>query len=431
MRRFLLVWALLFAAYCATLGVDSTDGAALSADETAHLRVAEALVDDGRLLAEEPVGIGFGALIAPAEALGGETLVGVLMAAIAALAFALCVPLARRVVPDPWATSAVVVVGLSPPALAYSTTIVPEMAAAALLAGAVLLALRVRDRSRLPDAYLAATLLALLPWLGTRFLAPAAVAAVLLVRWTARRGRGLGALVSAEIVLGSVVVFASVNEALYGGMTPHAILPAGVSATGAEFPGHLERTPRLVSLWLDRDFGLLRWAPVLALAFVGVFALWRSLADRVARAIPERRDAEAAAAAVTLVCGSVLAVAAFAAPEPEGDPFPGRHLVAALPLAAVLCAWGLRRVPRAGRVLAGLTLLASAWLAVDLARGAAGSWEVDGSDAPLGPLLALIPRMPDGSATAVTAASVAAIALLALAVAEWRRIAARSPHRAP
>ena len=68
----------------------------------------------------------------------------------------LAAALARRLVPDPWATAAPLVVALSPPALAYATAVYPEMPAAALLAGAALLALRVRERPRRAPAAVAA-----------------------------------------------------------------------------------------------------------------------------------------------------------------------------------------------------------------------------------------------------------------------------------
>jgi hypothetical protein len=58
----------------------------------------------------------------------------------------------------------------------------------------------------------------------------------------------------------------------------------------------------------------------------------------------------------------VLLVATFAAPGTEGPWFPGRHLIPALPFAAALAAWGLRRAPRVGAVLAAATLLISAVL---------------------------------------------------------------------
>ena len=48
------------------------------------------------------------------------------MAAVAALAFVLAAALARRVVPDPWATWAAVLAALSPPALAQATAVAPR-----------------------------------------------------------------------------------------------------------------------------------------------------------------------------------------------------------------------------------------------------------------------------------------------------------------
>ena len=83
----------------------------------------------------------------------------------------------------------------------------------------------------------------------------------------------------------------------------------------------------------------------------------------------EHADAEAAAGLSLLVCGAVLLVAAFAAPTLSGDWFPARHLVAAFPVAVGLVAWGLRHAPRTGAVLAALTLLCSAWLVIAFAFG--------------------------------------------------------------
>ncbi len=67
------------------------------------------------------------------------------LALIAALGFCLAAALGRALVPEPWATRAALVVGLSPPALGAATAVAPAMAGAACLAGAALLALRVRE----------------------------------------------------------------------------------------------------------------------------------------------------------------------------------------------------------------------------------------------------------------------------------------------
>lgn len=378
----------------------------------------------------EPHGIGFPLLIAPAYALGGAVAVEGLMAALAALAFVLAAMVARRLVPEPWATGGVVLVALSPPALAYSATVYPELAAGALLAGAVLCALRVREAPRLRYAYGAAVMLAVLPWLGTKYAIAAVPVAVALVRWVSRRGRRVAALGVGEVMFASLVAYVAVNDVLYGGPIPYAADDPGQTATDAAFPaGYLERLPRLAALWLDRDYGLLRWAPVIALAFVAVWLLWRSRRERLATVLPERRDVEIAAALVLAVCAGQVVVAAFGAPTMFGFWFPGRHLVAALPCAAALAAWGLRHVPRAGAVLGALTLLASGWLLVELRTGSAAGWVAPASDAPWGPAEAAFPLYGVGSTWADAVAVAAVVALAGVAGREWWRWRARESPR--
>ena len=112
------------------------------------------------------------------------------------------------------------------------------------------------------------------------------------------------------------------------------------------FPrGYLGRTYRLVALFLDRDYGLLRWAPVFLLAFVGAWMLWRSRRDGLSRAVPDLRAGERVALMCCAALAAQLVVAAFLAPTMFGFWFPPRHLLAALPLAVPLVAWGLRRRP--------------------------------------------------------------------------------------
>ena len=215
--RALVVWAVLFAAYAATLGIAARGPDDFAADEPRYLLAAESIVTDGDVdLTDEyatrayqrfhhaplrpqgrvvlgrrlePQGVGFAALIAPAYWVGGPEAVEIFLAAIAAFAFVLGARLARRIVPEPWASGAALIVGLSPPALAQATRVYPELGAGTMLTGAVLAALRVRERPDLGSAVAGAGLLALLPWLGPKYLLPAAVVAVPLVRWTARRGR--------------------------------------------------------------------------------------------------------------------------------------------------------------------------------------------------------------------------------------------------
>jgi hypothetical protein len=425
----------LFAVYAATLGIDARAGSDYAGDESHFLLAAasiadgdgvglagayterrwaawqrEPLVSDGAVVGGrlvEPHGIGFPLLIAPAYALGGPNLVEVLLAAIAALAFVLAAALARRVVPDPWATWAALLAGLSPPALAHATAVTPALTAGALLAGAALCALAVRERPLMRTAFGGAAMLAVLPWLDPWLLVPAAPIAVLLARWTARRGRAVVALGTVEVQLASLVFYVSLNERLFGGFTPLAV--ADEPVTGASSPAdYLDRVPRLVSLWLDRDVGLLRWAPVLALAFLGAWLLWRSRRERLGRLVAEQRDAEHAAFLALAVCAGQVAVAAFALVSLDGL---GAGLVPALPCAVPLVAWGLRHAPRVGWVLGALTMLGSVGLV------ARGEWV--GSDGPWWPAVGAFPLAGSGWADVVGV--VAAVGVGALLVAESLR----------
>jgi len=446
--RALALWAVLFAAYAATLGVDAVGRSDYGGDEPRYLLVAESIVSDrdidltdeferqayadfhrgplprqGQVIlgrSMEPQGIGFALLIAPAYALGGANAVELFLAAIAALGFVLAALIARRIVPEPWASGAALLVGLSPIALAHATAVYPEAAAGTALAGAALCTLRMREHPGLGSAVVGAALLAALPWLGPKFLLPAAPIAIELVRWTARRGRRTAALAAAEIMVASIVVYATINDRLFGGLTPYAASASGRSPTGADsLWEHLERLPRVAALWIDRDVGLLRWAPVLALSLFAAWLLWRSRRVHLARLVEARADAEAAAGLALAVWGAVLVVAAFAAPSIDGDWFAGRQLVAGLPLAAALCAWGLRHAPRTGAVLGALTLLGSLWLALALAFGGADGWADHGTDAPLGPAVDLLPR--SGSGWFAVVASLLAAAAVAVVAREWWR----------
>ena len=401
MRRHALLWLVLFAAAAATVGLRASPGEDLSVPEAHTLLVAESIVSDhdldlgddygrrawrsfyggdlapvagprnGRVL--DPQGVGFPLLIAPAYALGGRVAVELFLAALSALGYVLCAALARRLVPDPWATGAALVVGLSPPALLASTTIAPDAVAATAIAGAALLALGIRDQPRVRSAFLAAGLVALLPWLGVKFLAPGAVVAIALWRWLRRRKRALAGFTALEVVLFSGVLYISVNDRLYGGLTPYAVLPEDDPATGTSgLAGHLERWPRLLGMWVDPRAGLLRAAPFAALALGALWLLARSRRERLAVALPAHVDVEVAAGFLAAICAAAVLVATFLAPSIGGPWPPGHELVCVLPCGGALAALALRRFPRAGAALAALTIIASIWIVVAVRADAGG-----------------------------------------------------------
>jgi hypothetical protein len=448
MRRTLALWLLLFGVYAATAGLDAFGDSDYGGDEPHYLLAAESLLDDGDVDVKdeyaarayddfypydldrhgeetegrlhEPHGIGFPLLILPAYAVGRAEGVELFLAAVAALAVALAYRLALRVAPDPWAIGAAAVAGLSPPFLAYGSAVYPELSAGAALAGATLLALRLDERPGWRAAFGCFALLGMLPWLGTKFALPGLVIGLFAARtlWRARR-RTL-AVGAVELSLFSVALMVGINEALYGGPTPYSAEVAGESATDASFPGgYLERSYRLVALFLDREYGLLRWAPVFVLVFVGLWWLWRSLRDRLARAVPGVREIDLTAGLCAAALGAQLIVAAFLAPTMFGFWFPPRHLLASLPLAIPLMAWGLRHAPRLGIVLSALTLAGSVWLYVEL-RWAGGSFVTERPDAPFGPLEEAFPYFGSDGGWGYWLAAAIGLALVALAVREAR-----------
>jgi hypothetical protein len=392
-RRGAVLWLVLFAAYAAGVGLHATPGEDLSPSEAHVLLVTRSIVDDGDLdLANqygaaawrpfygrpllpltgprprgqlEQVAAGFPLLCAPAYALGGRLAVELWLAALAALGYVAAAAVAGRLVPEPWATRGVLAVGLSPPAVIGATTIAPDAVAGSVLAGAVALALAARERPLARLTAWAGALLATLPWLGVKFLAPGAVVAAGVFRWPRRRSRGLAGLVGLEVALFSLVLYVSINDRLYGGLTPYAVLPADESATGAQgLADYLARWPRLLWLWIGSPQGLLLWAPVCALAFVAVWLLVRSRRERLARLVPEQVDVEVAGGFLVSICAAAVVVAVFAAPTIDGPHFAGHQLVCVLPLIGALCSWGWRRFPRTGTLLAAITVALTVWTLV-------------------------------------------------------------------
>src|SRR4051812_21957645 len=225
----------------------------------------------GRVL--EPHGVGLPLLLALPYKAAGTPLVRLLLAALAAIAFVLAAALARRLVPDPWASLAALAFGLSPPVVAAATTVRPEIPAAAALAGAALLALRIRDDPHAPDTFWAAVLLAAVPWIALPAIVPAIVIALAMTRWLRRRRRGIAGFVAIEVVLTSVVIFITVNDRLFGGLTPYAARLHEGPATGIHDVGDVVgRVPHLGVLLGE----LLRWAPVVAMTFAGAYLLLRT-----------------------------------------------------------------------------------------------------------------------------------------------------------
>lgn len=456
LRRAAALWLLLFGVYAATVGLDAFRDSDYGGDEPHYLLTTKSIVEDGnadlldeyrsrdyeeiypydlrprgaltRGLLHEPHGVGFPLLIAPAYAIGGPVGVELFLAALAALALALAYSLASRVVPDPWAGGATLLAGLSPPMIAYGTAVDPALTAGAALAGAALLALRLVEQPARIAGFGCFGLLGALPWLGTQFILPGAVVAAFAARamWAQRRRMlTVGGL---EVLGFSLAFFAGLNEGLFGGLTPSAAQIAGDSPTGAHTVlDHAQRAYRVVALWIDRDYGMLRWAPLFALAWAGLWYTWRERRAGLARAIPGLQMEEVAAGLCAAVAGTQLLVATFLAPTMFGFWFPGRHLMPTLVMLVPLAAVGLRRLPRLGAVLGLVGVVASVWLYVDV-RWAGGGLVAGRPDAPWGPLRRLWPSFGDDPLPYALAVLIAIALGLAFFVHPrvWRRIAGRA-----
>ncbi|HEX4720494.1 MAG TPA: hypothetical protein VH300_18385 [Thermoleophilaceae bacterium] len=343
----------------------------------------------------EPHSIGLPLLAAPFYAIGGAKAVECLIAVLLAVALALAYLIARRVVPDPWCGGAALAVGLSPPLVAHGTAVVPEPVAAAALAGAALCAARLRDGPSRPAAVGCFVLLGSLPWFGLAFLPPGLVIAWSAIRSLRAAGRGLLALVSTEVAFFSLALLVGLNEALFGGPTPHAADPPGVSATGADsVSDYLGRSWRIVSLFLDERYGLLRWAPVAALIFAGVWVLYRSSRERLGRAIVGLDEELGLARLCGIAALTTAVTAALFIPSLATYGFPGRVLIPVMPLTVPLVALGLRQSPRIGLALALLSVAGSVWLWIDARSG--GALLTNRPSAPWGPLVHVFPAFHAG-----------------------------------
>ena len=131
----------------------------------------------------------------------------------------------------------------------------------------------------------------------------------------------------------------------------------------------------LLGVWLDPDSGLLRWAPVLALAFVGAWLLWRSRREHVAAVIPERRESERTAELLLAVVGGRSGWSRRSASRARRALVPGAaDDRGRCPRSPRSPAWGLRHARVAGAVLGAATLALSAWVLGDAWLGPAEGW---------------------------------------------------------
>lgn len=387
--RELLLWAaalflLLSAAYAFSIDIRASRGASITGDEPFYLLTTQSLLadgdldlrnqyaaksyqsffdhaddlwyqsaptPDGRLLS--PHNPGLSVLVIPGFALAGLLGAQVQLMLMAAATMSLAFALADRLTGQRAACWLITLaVGLTATAFIYSTEIYPEFPAALALITGLLIATR-RNRLGWRDGLCLAAALTVMCWLGSKYAALAAPVALYFLFRADRPGQIT--LVVAGTV--SAILFAWFHLHIFGGLTPY-----GVNVVYAEwntveiFGGHIgfsERYYRLWGLFVDRNFGLGRWAPLL-LAAVPALAL---LAVK-----PWELRLILALIVIQLLIGAFVAITMM------GWWFPGRTMLTTLPLFVIPLALLTTRAGAFGRTfmvaLAAYTLTITAGLAL-------------------------------------------------------------------
>ena len=308
---------------------------------------------DGRLLS--PHNPGLSILVIPGFALGGLAGAQTQLLLLAAAAMSLSFLLAARLSGQPLLSWIVALgLGLTATAFIYSTEIYPEFPAALALVISLLLVTRQRE-SDVADGLLLAAALTAMCWLGVKYAPLALLVSAYFLLKADRAGRI--ALVLAGSASASLFVWFHLH--LFGSLTPYSlnVVYAGWSTTDivGGHAGFGERFYRLWGLFIDQRFGIGRWAPLLLTAVPGMALL----------AVSDLRHRLALALIIVQI-----AIATFVAITMMGWWFPGRTMLAVLPLFALPIVLVIVRAPLWGRII--VALLGAMTLATTIGLAIAG-----------------------------------------------------------
>ncbi len=345
------LFILLVVLYLFSIDIRASRGASITGDEPFYLLTTQSLIQDGDLdltyqfqsrsyeeFFDHPQGLwrqsvpshdgrllsphnpGLSLLLVPGFALGGllgtQVQLVVIGAGAMTLAYLLAVRFSRR--PDIcWPVT--LAVGLSATAFIYSSEIYPEFPAAFALLACLLIATRQKKPSGDDGLYLAIGLTALM-WLGVKYAPLAALVSAYFLYRSDNCGRL--ALLTSGVVSGAYFIWFHLST--FDSLTPYNVNVVYAGQTSFELiDSHVSFVDRIYRIWglfIDRRFGIGRWAPIL-LAAVPAMILMLANVDK-------RR------LLLGLVSIQVL-IATFVAITMMGWWFPGRTLLTVLPLLVV------------------------------------------------------------------------------------------------
>jgi hypothetical protein len=368
---------------------------------------------DGQIYSIHPVGLAF--LAMPAFAIGGYPGVVVMMVLMAALAAALFWQWARDVTTSTAAaTFAWAAAALTTPYLFNSFTVFPEIPAAL----ALMIAVAWRPESvSMPVMAVRGLALASLPWLSTKYAPMAAVATIVVIVRAGSKGPGLlkfrgPGLRPLAALLAPMAVSATGWFAffywIWGTFSPSA--PYG-SAQATTLTTLVRGGPGLL---FDQEYGVIAYAPVLGLSFVGIALMLRSGGDAARRALE-----------VVFMMGALLATVGAFYLWWGGTASPGRPLASGVLLLGIPIAWlfGSAASRPAARAVCHVLLASSLAIACAIAlaqEGALLNNNRDGSAvlldwlSPAWPASAAFPSFVTGGLAAAAGRTLAWLALACL-----------------
>ena len=360
-------------AYAFSLGIRATNGASITGDEPFYLLTTQSLLEDGDLdlrnqydarsyeaFFDHPDGLwkqsmpsrdgrllsphnpGLSVLLVPGFALGGLTGAQAQLLLTAAATMALAFVLATRLTGRSGVSwLAALGVGLSAVAFVHSTEVYPETPAALALTLSLLVVTK-KERPTLLDAVWAAAALSAMCWLGVKY----APLAALVSAYFLFRADGPGRATLVGLGCASAALFFWFHLETFGSLTPYSVnVVYSGQSTVEVFGRHFDFGDRLYRLWglfVDRRFGVGRWAPLLLVAIPGLVLLGR-------RGSSHRL--------VLGLIGAQVLIATFVAITMMGWWFPGRTLMTVLPLFALPLVLAVAAAPSWAR--ATIALLAA------------------------------------------------------------------------